>query len=391
MNVLLVTRDFRSFGIATRLAKENHEVTVYTGRTKGMSFGEGLVKFVAHPLEAIKECQFIIVDGPIEKSIYDWSKTYNKPVVGSSPMTDLMNADVYKEVQIAQRFNIPLPTTEVIGDVSDMYSKILDWNPIRTTIRYDRNSITIDQREWMAWAMHKLPVGKKLVLQTPEFGEAVDVIGWFDGLHWAEPFLLKSTNDANLRASTLLALYDRAWVDRAVRPWEQLLRSINYKGPFRVRLCLSKDECTVLSTYAGIEFPSVYAFLEGIKEPIADFFNRIAFGNCPEYDITKDHMSAFSVGTTIADPEGIPILGLDEGNTKHIFFGAVAQRPDGPIISKGLPWVYVVAARGRDIDESFGRAYFTASVVKVPEPKLTNGLPGVYKPWMNRVRSLGYL
>lgn len=391
MDVLLVTRDFRSYGIATRLASEGNKVKVFTGKTTSYAFGEGLVEFVPHPLDAIKECKFIIVDGPADKVIYEWAKKYNKPIIGSSPMTDMMNADVYREIQIAQKLGVPLPPTEVIDDVSLMYEKIVEWNPVRTIIRYDRESITIDHQQWMAWAMTNLPFGKRLVLQTPEFGEAIDVVGWFDGLHWAEPFILKSVNDGNLRASLLLALYDRGWLDRTIKPWARFLRSIDYKGPFRVRLCLFKDQPTLLSTHAGIEFPSVYAFLEGLKESATDFFSKIALGVCEKYEITTDYMGAVPVGTTVKYPDGIPILGIDEGNSKHIFLGSVSQRESGLIIKSGLPWIYITAARGRDISESFGRAYFTGSAVKIPEPSFTRGLPGVYSPWISRVKSLGYL
>lgn len=391
METLLVTRDFRSYGLVSRLMDEGHTVKVFGYKIKKPTFGEGMVEFVSHPLEAIKSCRYIIADAPVDDQIYGWAKTFNKPIIGGSPLTDLMNTDAYREYQIAAKLGVPLPPTEVIDDVADMYAKILDWNSTRTVVRYDREAITVDHQDWLAWAMHRIPLNKKILLQTPGFGEHLEVCGWFDGLHWARPFFIKSNNDDRLSASMLLALSDRKWIATTIEPWSRFLRVTEYKGPFKIKLLLTKERAVVISTYTGMEFPSIYAFFEGLKEPISDFLNRVAFGMCPEYDITSDYMASIVVNTAIKEPDGIPIVGLDEGNAKHIFLGSVARLDSGLIIKKGLSWVYTATAHGRDLSESLGRAYFTSKRVQVPEPLLMTNLESAYKPWLTKIGSLGYL
>lgn len=385
MEILICTNSLNLLGLANRLVEEGHDVKVFSQIRLPDAYG--MFTSVKHPYESVKSCKFIVADAVELPDIYTWAKSFNKPIIGCNPMTDLMNTDCHREYTVGIKVGANMPPTEVIQDMSHMYSKVLDWNPSRTLVRYDRETIGCDHREWLTWAMYKLPLNKKVLLQTPEMGEYVTVFGWFDGLKWAKPFIIKTEKEGDLNASLLLGLTDREWMEKTIEPWGSFLRAVDYHGPFSVRCIASKKTIHVISTYAGIEFPSIYAFIEGLMEPVGDFLNRVALGVCDGQDLTSDYMSSIVVRSGLKSPAGIPILGLDTGNQKHLFFGAVARVESDLVIAPG-PWIYTATAHGRDADESFGRAYFTSRIVKVPEPSYTTGMASVYKPWLQKLNSL---
>lgn len=384
MQILFINNTKALLGVAERLVLEGHTVQSY-GETNGF------LDNVRHPYEAIKDCKFIVADGAVDHKVWEWAKTFNKPIIGTNPLTEMMNADCYREWYIAQKLGIPMPETEVIADIADMYTKVFEWKSTRTLIRYDRESVSCDHQSWLAWAMHKLPLNKKILLQQPLWGEELQVVGWFDGIHWAKPFMLKTGSEKSLRASTLLALYERPWLATHVKPWETFLRNIEYKGPIRFRFMASKKALHLMETHVGFECPSIYAFIEGLKEPIGDFLNRVAFGVCEDIDITTDYASSVLVGTALKDPGGVPVIGLDEGNRKHVYFGSVDKVEADIVVSNSPEWVYAISAHGQGVDVAFGRIMFTQNIIRVPEPNIPTHIAPLHTQWFNKVKALGYL
>lgn len=387
MEILFITTTNNLLGLASRLVEEGHTVKLVSE----VADGNGFVEKVRYPYEALKECKFVVADGPVSSQIHAWAKQFNKPIIGTNQMAEQLNADVYKEWQIASKLGVSLPETEIIDDISVMFEKVLQWNNARTTIRYDRFAVSVDHQRWLAWAMDKMPLNKKILLQKPVWGEEVHVTGWFDGLKWARPFLLKTPNESRMNGSSMLGLYKREWVDKLIAPWEVFLRQIEYKGPFRVKAFASKAKVEHCEAYFGFEFPSIYAFLEGLKDGIGDFLNKIAFGVCEEIPFTTDYVSCVVVSTALQEPQGAPVVGLDDGNRKHVYFGSVDVSDDEILVGKDPKWVYAVAARGRNLEESFGRLYFTKDMVRIPEAHVMTGLGPLQQQWFNRVRDLGYL
>lgn len=384
MNILFINQTRKLLGLAERLVLEGHTVQVF-------GYNNGLVENVKHPYEPITNCKFVVADGPVDNKVWEWAKKFNKPIIGTNPLTDMINRDCYREWRVASKLNIPMPPTEVIDEVSDMYTKVLEWNSARTLIRYDRETVSCDHQRWLAWAMHKLPLNKKILLQQPAWGEELQVFGWFDGMHWARPFLVKTNSEHSLRASTVLALFERAWTRATIQPWEIFLRNVEYKGPVRLRLLASRKAMQMMDIHIGFEFPSIYAFLEGLKEPIGDFLNRIAFGVCEEIDITTDYASCVLVGTCLKDPGGVPIVGLDEGNRKHIFFGSVDKVDSDILVANDPDWIYAISAHGQDPDVTFGRIKHTQGIVRVPEANIPSQIAPMHKQFFNKVKELGYL
>lgn len=388
MDILFLTTTNNLLGLASRLTEEGHSVKIYCEQ---IARGNGFVERVKHPFEAIKECKFVVADGPVSPQCWQWAKQFNKPIIGTHPLAEQLNADVYKEWQIVSKLGVPLPETEVIDDLSVMFDKVMDWNNVRTVVRYDRKAITVDHQRWLAWAMSTMPLNKKILLQKPVWGEEIRVEGWFDGLKWSRPFILKTPNEDRFGVSTILGLYKREWVDKLIAPWEAFLRQIEYKGPFRVKAFVSKDKVEHCEAHFGFEFPSIYAFMEGLKDGCGDFLNKIAFGVCTEIPFTTDYASCAVVGTALDEPQGAPLVGLSDGSRKHVYFGSVDVVEDEILVSKAPKWVYAVAARGRNVEESFGRMYFTKDQVRIPEASIMTGLGPLHTQWFNRVRDLGYL
>jgi hypothetical protein len=134
----------------------------------------------------------------------------------------------------------------------------------------------------------------------------------------------------------------------------------------------------------------MYAFFEGLREPAGEFLHKIAFGVCHGMDFTSDYVSALVVKSSLPKPEGIPVIGLDDGNKKHLFFGHVSE-VDSQMILRDGGWAYCLTAHGRTLDESFGRIYHTSQVVKVPEPAFTTQMSSVYRPWLSKIKAKGVI
>jgi hypothetical protein len=385
VDILCISDDLSLVGLASRLTLEGHSVKLYTTSNKLVS---NLFTVTRTPYEAIKECKFIVADSMGYGDLYKWAKNFNKPIIGCSPLTDAMNVDCYREYQIANKLGVKLPPTEILADVGEMFDKVLSWNPARTFVRYDRELITCDHREWLAWAMTQLPLDKRILLQTPTYGEEVSVTGWFDGIRWAKPFILKTNHEKNIRASMLLALREGNKIIETIEPFGQFLKAVDYHGPFTVNSNASRNAIEVVSTHTGFEFPSMYAFFEGLKEPIGEFLHKIAFSVCDKHDITSDYMSSVVFSTNYKRAKDIPIIGIDEGNLKHLFLGGVNKREDDYIIDPFIDWIYTITAHGRDPQESFGRIYHTGDIVKIPEPNFMTNVSSMYKPWLTKLKSL---
>lgn len=383
MDILFITKEKNLFGLASRLVDEGHNILMWAPMSKNTMF-EPLKSLY----DAIKQCKFIISDG-IGQQEYGWAKTFNKPVIGSCPLANVMNHDCVREYKMAHKLGISLPVTEVLEDLSSAYDKVLNWNPVRTSIRYDRENITVDHQQWMAWALTQLPVGKEILIQQPTYGEVSKVSGWFDGMNWKRPFILTNPQ-SELQANMSLGLFQREWINKVIVPYEKYLRTVEYKGPFSVTFSTNKEGNEVLCTHAGFEYPLVYGYFEGLKTPCGEFLNEVAFSTNSEVDYTTDYVASLLVKTSIKESKGIPIVGITDGNRKHIFLNGVFGVEDDIVVS-GDTWIYAVTAHGRDPEEAFGRAYFTADKVRIPQPVITPSMASLGNSWVTKLKRLELL
>ena len=102
-------------------------------------------------------------------------------------------------------------------------------------------------------------------------------------------------------------------------------------------------------------------------------------------------MHAITVKCGLQDPSGVPVVGVDTGNRKHIFFGDITKVDDDILVRSNDPWAYIISAHGRDIDEAVGRAQFTQKIVRVPDAVHVGPVSSLYKVAFNKLKAVGYL
>ena len=391
MNILILTRTGRALGLAHKLAIENNRVVVYSPQSSNIvNSGKGLYKLTDNLWKAVEECKFIITDGGNWSDVYNRAAIYNKPIIGSNIHTDILNNDYVKEYDLARRFKLPYPETEIMEDSLGIFEKIMSWDKSRYFIKYDRTSFRCEYNEFAAWMMYKVPVGKAIILQQEVTGLKIDVQGWFDGMYWVEPFMLVGADSSSVGVSLMVRDNKSILAEtfKKLKPW---LTSIDYHGPVTAKLIVNQDEAFVIGLFVGFTYPDIYAVCEGLKIEIGYFLNGIAFSSGQSVDITRDIITAVDVVATSNDMFGAPILGLGKENIDHVFLNSVYKDEDSYLISGDTPNIYTVAARGRSISEVSQRVSRTLKTVKFPNMRYEDRISNLYRNTFQKLNNWKYI
>ncbi len=391
MNILILTRTGKALGLAHKLSTENNKVVVYSPpECTIVNSGKGIYKLTDNLWKAVEECKFIITDGGHWPDLYNRAAIYNKPIIGSNSLTDILNKDYVKEYDLARRFDLPYPHTEIMNDSLGIFEKIMSWDKSRYFIKYDRTSFRCDYNEFAAWMMYKVPVGKSIILQQEVVGLEIDIQGWFDGLYWVEPFMLVGADSSSVGISLMIRDTKSILSDtiKKLKPW---LTAIDYHGPVTAKLIVNDSEAFVIGLFVGFTYPDIYAVCEGLKTEIGHFLSGIAFSTGQSADITRDIITAVDVIATSNDMFGAPILGLGKENIDHVFLTSVYKDEDSYLLSGDTENVCTVAARGRSISEVSRRVSRTLETVKFPNMQYENRISNLYRNTFQKLLTWKYI
>jgi hypothetical protein len=395
MKILVIAESGSMLGIAQRLAHEGHQVTVFPTGMKLVHTGDNLYSVSPNLWKCIQECKFIVAECGWDK-LYERAKTYNKPIIGASAMTDMLNTDSVKEFKLGAKLGISFPKTEVFNDVGGLQPKVLAGDLTRYYVKHGRRTFVCTKPEWLAWAMYQLPVGKDVLLQEEVQGEELSVIGWFNGLNWVRPFFYATPYADRLGGVVMLAQKSKIknkLTDDTITPLGEWLKVIDYKGPVTAHLIGNGDKTYVKRFELGLTAPCVFAMLEGLKEmPLTDFFNALAFGSDRQVDVSNDYLVGISVSSRESDMHGAPLLGVDEGNLSKIFLqGVFKNEIDGFMLSGETEEVYTAVSHGRDLKEASRRVYGTINNVKFPRMYYMSNIQGQSSKTFGSLRSWGII
>jgi hypothetical protein len=376
VRILVVAGDGATLGLAQRLVREGHKVDVFPMDMPIAHTGDNIYKITTNLWKAVQDCKFIIADRGWDK-LYARANTYNKPIIGTHPMTDMLNMDAVKEYKLGTKLGARYPKTEIFSDFSGLQPKLLEGKYRRYYVKHERKTFVCTAPEWLAWAMYQLPVGEEVLLQEEAKGSEVSVVGWFNGLKWVGPFFYSTPTSKTSKIVAMLAANNKNELIRTtIYPFCHWLKKIDYKGPFTVNLILDGKEWFIKDVEAGLTGPSVFAMMEGIKNTgVADFMNQLAFSS-GSVDITKDYLVGIEVSNRDADMYGAPILGVDDGNMSKIFLHGAYFSDDGYMMSGETESVYTAVAHGRDLKEAMGRVYRTIDQVQFPRMYYASNLAG---------------
>lgn len=379
MKILILTRDGSALGLAQRLVQEGHQVDVFSDTLSLAHTGKGVYDISDNLWKSVQDCKFIVTDSGNWDSLYKRAKTYNKPIIGCNAMTDMLNKDCVKEYQLGTRLGIKFPDTEIYSDAQGLQPKVLEGSFLRYNIKIDRRMFVCTRREWMAWAMYQLPIGKEILLQKEMQGREISVIGWFNGLNWIMPFFYATPNAKEIGAVAMLAQKSNTKLTaHTIEPLEKWLRTIDYKGAVTAHLIVEdKTDIAYVDRFeVGISAPCIFAMMESLKTPISDFLNSLAFGHETKIEVSLDYLLGIEVRSKDEDMQGAPVLGLEDGNLKHIFLHGVYKDDTSYMMSGETLPVYTVVSRGQDMREASRRIYRTIEQVQFPRMEYLANLEG---------------
>lgn len=366
MNILLYADSDRMLGLAHRLVAEGHSVQVYSQTAIFPRTGDGLWNTAVNAKDAIKACQFIVVEKTMPQDQFNYAKLFNKPVVGWHPLADLLNASSVKEFEAAINCGCSYPYTQIFDDASDLGELIVGWNQDRYYIKHGRRTINCEHSQWLSWAMFNLPFGEPVLVQEETVGIEASVIGWFDGFGWCDPFVISNSDSGKLGASILWRDQDKSLAMFTLEPLGNFLKIINYHGPVKCNLTISEEGTFLIRVYIGLTFPDLYAFIEGLKEPIGDFLWSIAIGRQRDIKFTHHYSVAFEANVHEADMDGAPLTGVDDANLRHIALHNVYKSDGNYYLASGFSRSYTAMARGEAVEIATGRAYRTIQLLTFP-------------------------
>ncbi len=381
MKILVITNDGLALGIAQRLSYEEHDVDVFYNSTdvENPTSGTGLYNRSTNLWKSVQECKFIVTDHLGSDALYERAKTYNKPIIGCNPLTDMVNRDALKEYELGRRLGVAFPPSEVFDDAVGLHPKLLEGTKTRYYIKQGRKVFPCTKPEWLAWSMYQLPPGHKVLLQEEVIGHDVEVVGWFNGLNWIKPFFYSTPYADRIGGVAMLAIKKPSKLTlKSLSPLGRWLKTIDYKGPVTASLICTKDQVYVRSFKIGFTAPCVFAMIEGLKElPLGDFLHLLAFGTDAKVNVTNDYLVGVEVHCKSADMHGAPILGIIPDNLRHVFLGSVMRdAEDSYLVSNDMTHVYTATAHGRDMQEATRRVYATVGEIQFPRSIYMTNLLG---------------
>ena len=396
MKVLILSLEGDGIGIAQRLVEEGNSVRLFIQNPGYKRAAVGIIPRVQSWRPSIPWADLIICDmvgfGKYEETL----KKMGKVVFSCSAIMDKAELDRAKGIELFQKFNIPIPETYTFQKPEDARTIAEVWESPGFVIKPSGNIDTAktyvcEDEETYEWALSTLPSGTPLIVQKIVQGIEVSTEGWFNGRDWISPFnhtfeekrFLEGGKGPNTgcMGNVVLAREGNKLVDSTLLPITPFLKRVGYRGPIDINCIVSESNLYALEFTARLGYDAIEALMEGLKEPVTDLFFETAVGVKKEMDITSDYMIAVRVSVPPwphAEPEakekGLPIVGINEHNLKHLYLTDVYRdttEPEGMreeykyAASDGV--VLKVTARGRDITEARHRAYRTINNLSIQD------------------------
>lgn len=231
----------------------------------------------------------------------------------------------------------------------------------------------------MAWAMYQLPIGEDVLLQKEVKGQEIQVVGWFNGLNWVQPFFYATPHGKEIGAVAMLAQKRSGKLTQhTIEPLDKWLRKIDYKGSITAHLVVEDVTHKVyLDRFEiGLTAPCIFAIMEGLKKPCADFLNSLAFSGDSDVEMSFDYLLGIEVKNRDPGMYGAPVLGLEDENLKHVFLQGVYKDETSYMMSGEAIPIYTAVARGQDLREASRRIYRTIGEVQFPRMEYLPNIVG---------------
>lgn len=344
MNILFISKDGSSLGLAERVRNEGHNV--YFSTPVSMRIGEGIVDTPSTTAPILKDSGYsiatnidallkdtdtdlVVFDGVGMGRVADYIRDEPIPVFGASRWADYAQLDSSYTKELMKSVGIqPLPKS--VSGI--MVNCELWWDGIEAST-YSMS--IVDER-----------------LMNEDIGPIVGCAG----------------NVVHILSSNCRL------VEEGIGKMTRLLKKTNYRGPISLR-----SLCTKTSLY-GLSFT---VSLGHSTPPLIEIYKgsiiKLLFGVATCSQDFGEFTSDCSISIQLSLPpyphifapsnscEGVPILGVNSYNLKHIWWEEVRKYGKEYEVAGTSGRIGRVVARGRTIDECRRRVYRTISNLSISD------------------------
>jgi len=418
MHILMVSPEAEGVGIAHRLVQEGHKVDLWI---KDQRYKNTLRNIVNRP--AAWRPLLPIVDLVIFDTV-GWSHLkpllgkLGKPCLVCNGLADMIELDRQKGMETLTGVGIQVPPYEIFQNPDEAKTLLKRWRGPGYVIKPFNNedvgkTYLCSDPAIYEWALSTYSTSSKLLVQEL-IKNAIEISteGWYNGAGWITPFnhtfeekplmsggigkltgcmgnVVKTVEKPNkLIESTLFKI-------------ESFLKNFSYRGPIDINCLVTKDELMALEFTCRFGYDAIEALMEGLKEPVGSMLFDVASGTKKQMDITQDLMIAvrvskdpypFAYPADIKEPDaGMPLVGINEKNLKHIFLTDVYLTADGYKYAAGDGVLYKATARGRDVKEARQRVYTTISNIHGLDLQWRNDIGLRFEQEWNTLHNWGWV
>lgn len=413
MRILLLSEHGDGLGVAQRLVSEGHKVSVFI-RSKGYErAGKGLVDRVNSWRPLLPDTDLVICDMVGFGRYQGTFKRMGIPAFACSRIADMLELKREKSIELFNKVGISVPQTEFYRSPADAEDILRTWDPPGYVIKPNGNISTAKtliarDPEIFEWALSTYPSNQELIVQQIVSGIEVSTEGWFNGRGWITPFnhtfeekrfLPSGGPNTGCMGNVVLGTESNKLTQATVERLTPFLKQIGYRGPIDVNSIVNDEGVFALEISPRFGYDAIEAMMEGLQEPLSDILFETAMGVRKTLPLsTTERQIAVRLSVPPwphADPAaseaGMPILGLNEDNLKHIFLTDVFFEDGDYRYAASDGVVMKVTAHGRNAGEARSRAYRTIDNLTIPNVQYREDIGSRVETDIGELRNLGYL
>ena len=431
MNILFLSKNGSSLGLAERVRKEGHHSPFFVVEKDASAVGEGIVNKPDFDLPLLRSNEYPIISN-IHKlldnaspdvvvfdmvglgRIADEVKKSGIPVLGACFWAD--NAELDREYGYRLMKQVGIRTPVTVQFTSGQWEEAVKYVQKNKGKRYvykpsgniETSHTYVAQGTEDMCAMLELWKDDGCEFEIQEYIEGTEVSCelWWNGLHavmhnltfeekqfmdnGVGPTVGCAGNVVRMVPSTCKLVQD------GIGKMERLLKKTTYRGPIDLNSIVNDSGLYGLEFTVRFGYDAVQALFEIHKGSVTELLHSVATGRSECGEFSGDY--SLSVRLSIPpyphstkDIPHTPILGVDEGNEKHIWWGDV-RKVDGRYECAGtFGDVGSVVARGREVEECRRRVYKTISNLTIPQCQYRSDIGQRVKVDERKLKQMGYL
>ena len=359
MRILILSRDGAGSVLVRRLEQEGNEVKVFCRNRVGRD------GYLVTWRPSIAWADLIVATDPSWGTPHEHLfRKLGRPTLCINNIANSMTQDGWKAHKVYEKAGVMVPITRYVDTSSgESVKQAMDaWTgSVLVNSGAVRGWIRCDSVDEFGPLMEELKDTGTAIVRERLNGIEVRTTGLFNGRHWVRPFwhelmdMGMYSQSGNCFGGVVVRSDGDKITDTTLSTVEPILSKAGYRGFFSVESFVQDIGLCVLSVKAGINAEGLCAMLEGSRDNLGDLLFEVAQGVREEVDVTEDVMAVVKVWSELG--LRMPIMGLEEGNMKHLWFDGV----QGPGFLMERDFNVLATAIGRNVGESLKRAKRTVN------------------------------